>query len=157
MGAAEDEIFDVGTKMFMTWGLDMASSRLISVLLFTPGELSSQDLHRQTGYSLATIHNKLKMFESVGVVERISKPGTKKIYYFMEKDRLKLLTQKVEKVCTAEAAFCNDNMRPILAKYKNKKVSEKEKQMLTILDKFYSQSLKLGIYLKEFLKKMESL
>ena len=157
MGSAEEEIFDIGTRMFMTWGLDMATSKIISVLLFSPGELSSQELSEKTGYSLATIHNKLKMFEAAAVVQKISKPGTKRIYYFMEKDRVKLLQQKIEKVCNAEEAFCNDNLLPLLEKYKGKKVCAKEKKMLAIMSKFYSQSQELRALLNEFMQKVSSL
>jgi len=37
----------------------------------------------------------MKMLEAVGVVKRIKKPGTRKAYFYMEKDILRINRQKL--------------------------------------------------------------
>lgn len=157
MANAEDEIFEMGEKMFATLGLDAPLSKSLSILMFSPNEVSLQDLSAKTGYSLATTLNKIKLFETAGMVQRIKKPGTKKVFYYMEKDRKKLIQQKFRKIHICEMEFAEANIPSLLKKYQGKKISQKEKQMIAITEKFYAQSKKLGKCMEEFLRKIDDL
>jgi len=157
MGEAEEEIYETGTKLFSTWGLDTPTAKAISILLFSPEPVSLGEIADKTGYSLATILNKIKLFEAIGVVQRIKRPGTKKVFYFMEKDRKKIIRAKMQKLFKQEMEFAQAHMPPLLKKYKGKKLSVKEKKMLAITQKFYTQSVELKKHLEEFLRNIENI
>ena len=84
------------------YGLDNLSAKLSSILYLEPIEISIEELAKRTGYSLASISNKMKILESFGMVRRVKNPGSKKLYYYMEKDLVKLTRMHFEKIYTSE-------------------------------------------------------
>lgn len=138
-------------------GADASLGTILAVLYLEPEEISMEDLAKKTGYSLASISNKIKMFEPAGFVKRIRKPGTKKVYLRAEKDVLEMmkkgLTMKQELVIN----LAKDRIPKIISKYKDKKLSEEQKKKLKIIDEYYKQMLKFEIIINEMLKKIDEM
>ena len=71
------------------FGLHDLMLNIFAVLFLEPDEIAMEDIAKKTGYSLASVSNTTKMLESIGFVQRKRKPGSKKVFFFMEKDIIK--------------------------------------------------------------------
>lgn len=153
----EKEFTDFLQNVYKDFGLDTLSSKLISILFIEPDEISIEELSNRTGYSLASISNKMRVLENLGVAKRIKKPGTKKVFYFVEKDVVKLQIKKIE-------AFTNKFMTPakeilprIIEKNKDKPVDEMSRKKLKIISDYYQQMLKIEKALKHLEKYLKEI
>ena len=81
MDELEKEWMAAFNKIAKSFGLDDLSSKVVSVLYLEPEEVPMEDLAKKTGYSLASISNTMRVLGNMGFVQRIKKPGTKKIYF----------------------------------------------------------------------------
>jgi len=70
-------------------GLDEISSKLFALLYTSTKELTLEDLSKKTNYSKSGVCTAMKLLESTGFVQKSKKAGSKKIYFFMEKNLLK--------------------------------------------------------------------
>jgi len=131
---------------------------IFAQLYLEPEEIAMDELAEKTGYSLASISNKVKQMESMGfsamgLLKRVKKPGSKKIYLHMEKDFMdlwkKMLTAKHEAVVKK----AKEEMPKII---ENAKKEKADKEKLEVIKNYYSQILKfenvLNIMLKGFEK-----
>ena len=82
----EKEWMEFGVGVGRSMGFDLLTSKLISILYLEPESISMESLAKTTGYCLASVSNKLKPLEQLGMIERKKKPGSKKLFYYMEKD-----------------------------------------------------------------------
>jgi DNA-binding transcriptional regulator GbsR (MarR family) len=135
----EKEFIEFETEVGKNSGMDPLASKLFMMLFLEPGELSMEELAERTGYSLASIHNKMKILEKVGHVKRIRKPGTKKVYYSMEKDMIKTFREIVESTYHQRIEPTKQFLPILIEKYKNAKLSEEEKKKMAIIKNYYSQ------------------
>jgi len=74
-------------------GLDDLSSKLIGILYAEPGEIALDELAKRTGYSLSAVSTAMKFVERAGIVKRLKKPKSRKVYFCMEKDIISLFIQ----------------------------------------------------------------
>jgi DNA-binding transcriptional regulator GbsR (MarR family) len=70
--------------------------KMMFILLISEEEISMEELAKRTRYSLATLSNTIKFAEKINFVERVSHPGTKRVYvkaknnfYNLVKDTIK--------------------------------------------------------------------
>jgi DNA-binding transcriptional regulator GbsR (MarR family) len=138
-------------------GLDEISSTVFALLYIEPEEIAMEDIAKQTGYSLASISNKLKLLEQAGFARRIKKPGTKKIYLYMEKDYFSVLKKQLEAVKEARIRIVKEKMPLIISEYKSAVKSEKDKKKLRIIENYYSQIMKLEIIITDFAKQLDKM
>ncbi len=82
----KDELNQIMKGIVINSGFPSPFASMISELYFEPEPISMQDLANRIGYSLASISLKLKMFEYLGFISRKKKPGTSKVFLYMEKD-----------------------------------------------------------------------
>ncbi len=139
-------------------GLDDLLLTIFAKLYIEPEEMAMDDLAKETGYSLASISNKVKVLESMGVIKRIRKPGSKKIFLYTEKDFVKIIKNnlmKKEEYCIKQV---KEKVPDLIKKYKNKVRSDREKKKLKILDDYYNQILKFEkiiIIIRKEIEKIE--
>ena len=138
-------------------GADASLGTILAVLYLEPEEISMEDLAKKTGYSLASISNKIKMFEPVGFVKRIRKPGTKKVYLRAEKNVLEILKKGFTMKHDLVINLAKDRIPKIISKYKDKKLSEEQKKKLKIIEEYYKQMLKFEELIHEMLKKIDEM
>lgn len=156
MKSIEKEFVDFYINVGKSWGLDTLSSKLMGMLYLEPKEICIEKLAEKTGYSLASISNKMRFIETFGVIKRIKKPGSKKVFYYMEKDCIKLTQIHFEKIYASEIIPAKKFMPKLLDKFKKVKLNNDEKEKYKIIKNYNKQILdiekvfqKLTSYLDE--------
>jgi len=121
-------------------GLDEISSEVIALIYAEPKEISLEELSKKTGYSLSAVCTATKLIERIGLIKRIRNPGSKKAYFYMEKDMnvfsLDLMKRKYEKIIIPT----KQKLPLIIEKYKKEK-SERSRQELGIIENYYKEIL----------------
>ena len=123
-------------------GFDDLTAKIFAILYLEPEDIAMDDLSKQTGYSLASISNKVKLLESINLLKKIKKPKSKKIYLYIDKDYLEILKDHLLKMQQLKLNLIKDKMPAIIEEYKSKAKTEKEKKKLKILENYLSQTLK---------------
>ncbi|MBW3000619.1 hypothetical protein KY341_01950 [Candidatus Woesearchaeota archaeon] len=136
-------------------GVDDSLCTILGVLFLEPREIPMDELARKTGYSLASICNKIRIFEPAGLVKRIRKPGTKKVYLIAEKDVLKILRRGLILKQESVIKLAKERIPIILEKYKDKKLTQEQREKLKIIENYYKGMLKFEEIIKEILKKFD--
>ncbi len=135
----DKEFIDFATGIGQTYGFDTLSSKLFAVLYLEPGEISMEDLADKTGYSLASVCNSIKVIEKTGFLKKIHTPGTKKLFFTIEKDFSKHMKAMVDMIRKSKIIPAKETLPGLIAKYKNAGYKEKHK----VIDNYYKQMLRL--------------
>ena len=138
-------------------GVDASLGTILAVLYLEPKEISMEDLAKKTGYCLASISNKIKMFEPAGFVKRIRKPGTKKVYLRAEKDVIEIMKKSLTMKHNLVIGLAKERMPVIIKKYKGQKLTKEQKQKLKIIEEYYKQMLNFEELIHEMLKKIDEM
>lgn len=136
-------------------GMDDLTSRLYSILYLEPDPISLEDLAQKTGYSLASISNKVNMLESAGLVSKGRKPKSKKIFVYMDKSILRFMKEMLVRKhqhCIEEAS---SHLPAIIERYSRKVKSEKDKKKLDILKSYQKQVNQGKSIIGHMVKKIE--
>ncbi len=120
-------------KVGRGYGMDDLSSSIFALLYVSPTEIALEDLARETGYSLASVSNKVKMLESTGCITRIRKPGSKKVFFYAEKDMMKIIIGMMEKIGSVETTLAKSEMPAIIGKLETAGLTSEEKKKIKIL------------------------
>ncbi len=156
MEKIDQEFIELLKYLTKIHGADDLTALLTAKVFLEPGEVAMEDLAKETGYSLASISNKTKLFEQAGIFKRITKPGTKKVFFSMEKDVSRMIMGMFLKEMEA-VSVAKTKLPDILKKYKSQARTEKEKQKLKIIEHYYSDILKFGKLMQEFIQKLAKL
>ena len=143
MANIEKDFSEFLMRIHKSMGLDQLSSQLFITLLMEPNEVSIEELSEKTGYSLASISNHMRFLEVMGVAKRIKKPGTSKVFYFVDKDIIKVQINKIDALTEGVFLPAKETVPEIIAKYKKQKLNDNEKQKLDLIIKYYNQILKI--------------
>ncbi len=143
MQRLEQEFIDFMTDIFSDFGLDRLSAKLVGILFIEPGELSMDQLSKKTGYCLASILNKMKILEGIGVIERRKKPGTKKVFFYMDKDIFRIMQKKFDMAYQKEVLPVKEKLPRLIERYKEKDMGKKEIEKFRIIKRYYRQMLQL--------------
>lgn len=146
---------DYSIKVGMSMHFDQLSSKITSMLFLEPELISMDDIAERTGYSLASISNKMKILVSTGMVQKRKKPGSKKIYYFMHKNIHDLMKESMAKMFTTEIAAAKETIPLLIKEHEKRKLSKEEQAKLKIIKDYYKQMLKFEKMFKLFHKKMD--
>ncbi|MBR9675556.1 hypothetical protein GOV05_00950 [Candidatus Woesearchaeota archaeon] len=155
MKVFEQEFLEFLEGVYKSFGFDTLSAKLYSTLFLEPSDVSMEDLSKRTGYSLASISNKMKLMEGVGVAKRIKKPGSKKVYYFVEKDMIKIQFQKMKALSEKMFEPTKELLPKIANINKKEKLSTSDKEKVKIIKKFYEQMLQMEKAMEKFLEALE--
>ncbi|MBW2965216.1 hypothetical protein KY363_07200 [Candidatus Woesearchaeota archaeon] len=152
----EQEFTDFIGQVFQRLGLDSLSSTLVGIIFLEPKEVSMDELAEKTGYSLASLSNKLRALESMNMVKRVSKPGSKKAYYYIEKDVNEILRRKLQVIYEQFLEPARTTLPSIIDKYRNTKLSAEEKQKMDIIINYQKQLLDMGKCIEKHMKELDS-
>lgn len=130
--------FNTTGKPF-AWG-DMPTT-VIAILYIEPEPIAMEDIAKRTGYSLASISNMMKVLESMGFVQRIKRPKTRKAFFYMEKDIIKLNKQKLVMAYENGVKPAKEILPNIIEKYENKAKDKRDERKLEIVKDYYRQML----------------
>ncbi|MFC1741780.1 GbsR/MarR family transcriptional regulator [Nanoarchaeota archaeon] len=151
----EQEFIDFIEQTFQRFGLDSLCSRIVGIVFLEPNEVSMEDLAKKTGYSLASLSNKLRFLESAKMVKRIKKPGTKKSFYYIEKDVYQIMQRKMQAMRDQFMTPAKTILPNIIEKHKNTKMTAVEKEKMDIIIKYHKQLLEVDKCFEKHLKELE--
>lgn len=137
-------------------GFDSLLASIFGTLYLEPEPIAMDELAKKTGYSLASISNKVKFLESMAVIKRTRKPGSKKVFVYLEKDFAKLMKEGMKKqeymINTAKA-----RIPELIKEFKPKAKTEKQKKKLKLLENYHKQILKMDMFLVKMIKEFDKL
>lgn len=152
MEKIDKDFIEFYKKIGKNMGLDDLTSTLFAKLYIEPEEIAMEDLAKKTGYSLASISNKIHFLETMGLVQKITKPGTRKFFVFMEKDFSKIMLAHIKAKQELVIKPAKQNI-PIIIK--NNKDANKEK--IKILKNYHEQILKMEKMFDHMIKEFKML
>ncbi|MCF7860605.1 hypothetical protein K9M79_00035 [Candidatus Woesearchaeota archaeon] len=130
-------------------GADSLVMSIYAILYLAPGPVAMEDLAKTTGYSLASVSSKTKMMETMGLIERRNTPGTRKLYYYMEKNLTEMFKNFFIKKEKTQVAVAKQMLPPIIKKYENEKLSDEDKIKLKNMKEYYKCILKFEKIIQE--------
>lgn len=152
MNDLEKDFLELFQTIFRAYGLSALCVKVTALLYLEPEDVSMEDLAKKTGYSLASISNTMKLLENLGMVKRVKKPKTKKVFFFMEKNLVKLNIDKLRSAYENTIKPVKEHVPQIVEKYKNKVKSERDKRKLQIIEDYYKQIIKFENILNNWIK-----
>jgi DNA-binding transcriptional regulator GbsR (MarR family) len=85
-------------------GLPRIAGRIFGLTLISPDPCSLDDIADALGVSKASVSNDARMLEQLGLVERVSLPGDRKVYY-------QITSQSIERSLETRLQRINDFQR----------------------------------------------
>lgn len=149
MDSIEKDIVEYFKKIGAIQGLDELTSTIIAIIYTAVEDITMEDLVRKTGYSLASISNKIKFLSDLNLIKKYTKPGNKKIYLHIEKDHLKMIKSGLA-IIEKKLEITKKEIPLILERHKKSKDKRLEN-----LKEIQKQMEPVTILLKEFVKKLE--
>ncbi len=138
-------------------GMDNLLTKIFAILYIKSKEVAMEDLAKETGYSLATISNKIKFFENFGIISKTNKPGTRKIFLRVDNDMLKILKETLMKKQQYGINTAKSKLPTIIKKHKSKAKTLEQKRKLRVIENYYNQVLKIEKVFKDFIGKLNQL
>lgn len=139
----------------MGYGVDNLAASILAILYFEPDEVSMEDIAARTGYSLASISQKIKSIEKSWRIQRIKKPGSRKVFFYMEKDLLELLFEQLKAGYENELKILNKKILPLIEEYKKESVSDEQISRLQIFETYKASLDDLQIIFDCLVEKVE--
>ena len=137
-------------------GIDDVASTIYALLYLEPAEITMEELTHVTGYSLASVSNKVRLLEHGGMIKRANRPGTRKVYLSMDKDYFRVLRQHLSRMHEIKIKIIKERLPKIILQFKKKKLTEKQKQKLIILEQYCRQVMRFDSILQQMIKQLES-
>ena len=151
MSSAKEEFINLVTQNSKSNGLDELSSKAMGILYVEQNEISLEELAERTGYSLSAVSTSMKFLKNSGLIKKMKKPKSKKVYFYMEKDMVKttvqLMRQKLEKIVKPSL----EKIPKIIEHYK-KENSQKAKEELKNLETYYKQVKQAELLMEHMLQ-----
>lgn len=157
MDEIDKDFIEMYQGVSLMFGLDSTSIMIFAKLYIEPEDMAMEDLAKETGYSLASISNRIKMLEAMGFVKRNMKPGSKKIFLYTEKDFVKIIKEHLMKKEEQGIKVVKEKVPEIIKKYKDKVKSDREKKKLKILENYYIQISKFEKILRNTRNEFEKM
>lgn len=142
----EKEFLEMTMKGSLMTGLDPITAELSLRLFISPKEISLDELAELTGYSLSAVSTKMKLLENFHFVQRIRKPGSKKVYFFITKDLKQIMISKIKLGLDLDVTPIIAQLPKLLAKYESEAEKTKNKDLkeqYKIAKNYLSQLTKL--------------
>lgn len=137
-------------------GHDDLLDSLFAALYIEPEEIAMDDLARKTGYSLASISNKVKVLEAIGLVTRRRKPGSKRVFLYAEKDILKVMKNALLSKEKQGMGALKEKLPEIIKRYRNSR-SDKDNKKAKILEEYLRQITKMEELFSKMRKELEKI
>ncbi|MFH1063449.1 MAG: hypothetical protein V1729_00045 [Candidatus Woesearchaeota archaeon] len=135
----EKEFLEFISDTFQRFGLDSLSSQMVSILFLEPDEVAMEDLATRTGYSLASVSTKMRPLEDIGLVKKMKRPGTKRSFYFMDKDVYSIMLRKLDAMERSYITPAKSILPNIIEKQKSGKISPEDKKKMDIIQNYHKQ------------------
>jgi DNA-binding transcriptional regulator GbsR (MarR family) len=154
---AEKEVIKLFEAMGKAYGIDSLSSKIFSIIYLEPEPICLDAIAKRTGYSLASISNKIRKLELFAPIIRSHKPGSKKVFISMEKEVFKILKAQLQKSREIEIVPIKNKLPGIIKDYKKQAKTDKDKKKIKILEQYYKDIEKFDRIMSKMLKRLEGL
>jgi DNA-binding transcriptional regulator GbsR (MarR family) len=91
----QEKIYSTFGEVAQSIGYSSIHGRIIGALLVNGGEMSLQELARETGYSISMVSLSLDLLEVMGVVRKSRRPGDRNLYISLQGDLLETLKNAI--------------------------------------------------------------
>ncbi|MDK2947768.1 MAG: hypothetical protein PWQ63_928 [Methanolobus sp.] len=154
-GHPRDDFIELITQNMKTLGFDEISSKILGVLFIETEEMSLEEIAIETGYSLSAISTAMKNLSQYQVIRRFTKPGSKKVFFFLDKDLVSMEAQILRMKYENLFVSSKKALPGIIEKYEllDSELSENE---LEIADQYYRQISKLEKIIGNLLEAIET-
>lgn len=143
-------------KAGRAYGMDDLASSLFALLFISPEPLAIEDLARETGYSLASVSIKARMLEQMGVITRMKRPGSRKLYLYAEKDVLQMTARIFEQMLEGEVRLAATELPAIIAGLERLPLSGSEQEKVTIMRTYQKDMQLFGEMVSGFLSRLNA-
>jgi DNA-binding transcriptional regulator GbsR (MarR family) len=157
MEELEKGFAEVFTNIFKGYGLTALPCKIVGILYIEPDEMAMEDIAKKTGYSIASISTTMKMLETAGMVQRRTRPGTRKAFFYMDKDLIKLNIRKLRASHDLMIRPVRQNLPPLIKKYKNKAKDDRSRRQLKLMENYLEQVMAFEKIINGWIKDLEKL
>lgn len=154
--SARNEFIELMAHNFKQNGFDDCTSKIVGALYIEPKEISLETVSDKTGYSLSAVSTAMKLLVSMGMIKRIKKPHSRKVYFFMEKDMVACMLDHMKKNYELSLLMSKEALPKIIDKYKMK-MQESSDEELKIIEQYYDQIVAFEDVMKNFIDALENL
>lgn len=130
MKSPKEEFMELVMSIAKAKGADELTSRIVSALFIEPKEISLEELSRRTGYSLSAVSTSMKFLDKTPFIKRAKIPGSKKVYFYMEKDLFGILMQHVRMENELALKPMMEKLPEIIRRYKKENCPKGELKIL---------------------------
>ncbi|MEZ5336378.1 MAG: hypothetical protein R2741_14680 [Methanolobus sp.] len=155
-GHAKDDFIELIVQNLKAQDFDEISSRIIGTLFIETEEMSLEEIAIETGYSLSAVSTAMKNLSQFHVVRRFNKPGSKKAFFFLDKNLVSIWTQSLRKKFDNVIIPSKKILPEIIDKYEIEGL-ESSASELAIVEHYYRQILKLEDIVEHFLSEMDNI
>lgn len=155
LNRVEEDFVGFYQRLGKEFGMDNLLMTIFALLYVQPEPITMEKVAQKTGYSMASISNKVRSLESMGLVRRETRPGSKTNYLYMEKDFMRIFRDHLIKKEIHVFAQAREQMPEIIAKNSRRKVSAQESKQIDIIKGYHKQATQIGVALHEMLDEME--
>ncbi|WP_406657655.1 hypothetical protein V7O62_03610 [Methanolobus sp. ZRKC2] len=154
METVKKEFEELVYQGMKSYGLDELSSRLLAILHSEPDSLTLEELSRITGYSFSAVSASMKFITGVGLANKATKAGSKKLYFSVQRDMLVMAIAaiKAKNECMVVPALRDLPAMIEKCKNSNKEGSEKTVQLM---EQYHEQMLAMDFIFKNLLELTE--
>ncbi|MBR9699634.1 hypothetical protein GOV09_04215 [Candidatus Woesearchaeota archaeon] len=150
MADLDHDVIDLFLYLGEFHGWDALTSTICAILFIEPKEVALTDLAKKTGYSLASCCIKVQQLEKSGLVKKLSKPGSKKVYASMEKDLFAHWMNMIKRAMTYKVGHIKNVLPDIIKRHKNA-----DKRKIKILEGWHKDVVRIEGIFQELIKRME--
>ena len=151
-----DEFIELISQNLKAQGFDEISSRIVGVLYMETEEMSLEEIAIETGYSLSAVSTAMKSLSHFHIVKRLKKPGSRKAFFFLDKNLISAGTQVLRTKYEDVIVPSKKRLPAIIEKYRHEDSKNSEDE-LRIIEHYHKQVLKLEKVIKDFLEEMEKI
>ncbi|MFP4045796.1 MAG: GbsR/MarR family transcriptional regulator [Candidatus Aenigmatarchaeota archaeon] len=153
MSDPREEFVDLVAEIQKMRGLDNLSACLVGELFVEPGELSLQELAEKTGYSLSAVSSSMKNLTDCEFIKRTKKPGSKKIYFHIEKSWMKNFLEVMSEKHRSIVEMVENKIPTILEEYEDLE-DEKSKREKEIIKRYYREIEAMNDIFEKFIEEV---
>ncbi len=154
--SARNKFIELMARNFKQNGFDDCTSRIVGTLYIEPKEISLETVSDKTGYSLSAVSTAMKLLVNMGMIKRIKKPKSRKVYFFMEKDMVACMLDHMKKNYELSLLASKEALPKIIDRYKMKR-QESSGEELKIIEQYYDQVVAFEDIMKNFIEALENM
>lgn len=148
METAKKEFETLISQSMNHLGLDELHSKIMGILYSEHDPLTLKELSKKTNYSFSAVSAAMKMLTTMHIAEKTKKGGSKKLYFSVQRDMLKMSLDLIKLKNERMVAPALNNIPAMIQRCKQSK-EEGSEEMLQILEQYYQQMNALDKILKK--------